>query len=404
MSRPFLALALGLVAISSCRCKETALVPHCPIGSVCYVRHNGETVVDPQDFIVSGECRFGVVAGCDADLNAICVGSVGPTPELCNRLDDDCDGGVDEDTDRRYTDPANDCRSAATCMFPTQYCEAGLWFCRYPFGVDEEVCNGNDDDCDGEVDEGLDAEEFFYPSDVYPDTVGLGPCRPGVRTCSGGRAREAPPITPVTEILCNDIDDNCDGIVDEDESGPARAFVILFDRSGSMDDKRAMLEAAICSWSTNSLSANTTFAVVYFGLGFETSEYVTVAQDFGTAEQTCGTLFVPFAGGSYGPEYALEAMSIGNQLEWPVDADRYQLVFTDESIQQPAFTNITRQQIEADCAAAPYEIGVFTRPDLAFEWGVVVSSCGGFVEPFAPTAGEMEAILHQRFVGNDCGP
>ena len=71
-----------------------------------------------------------------------------------------------------------------------------------------EVCDGQDNDCDGQVDEG-----FKVGSTC---SAGTGSCkRPGNVSCDGkgGTTCDAPPLA--TKELCNNKDDNCDGQVDE---------------------------------------------------------------------------------------------------------------------------------------------------------------------------------------------
>ena len=142
-----------------------------------------------------------------------------PTAELCNGADDDCDGEVDE-------------------IFGLgEACEVGQGLCLrvgrricVPLGADGEVpdppvacnvepgqpeierCNGTDDDCDGRIDEAFAelgqpcvSEAFMCPS-------------PGFWACNGGGdglicdARE---IAPIIES-CNGEDDDCDAEIDED--------------------------------------------------------------------------------------------------------------------------------------------------------------------------------------------
>ncbi len=72
-----------------------------------------------------------------------------PLPEVCNEVDDDCDGSVDEDID------GADCtlnNSHGVCGGVTR-CEGGRLYCdgKTP---SPEICNDIDDDCDGRVDEG----------------------------------------------------------------------------------------------------------------------------------------------------------------------------------------------------------------------------------------------------------
>src|SRR5262249_18266695 len=70
-----------------------------------------------------------------------------------------------------------------------------------------DSCNGVDDDCDGGVDEGL----------AVPATCGVGPCQRTVIACVNGTVQACVPGIPSPEV-CNGIDDNCDGLVDNGDA------------------------------------------------------------------------------------------------------------------------------------------------------------------------------------------
>jgi hypothetical protein len=73
-----------------------------------------------------------------------CEGAIGPAPEECNDIDDDCDGSVDEGFG---VGEACDGPDSDQCLDDVRSC-AGC-----SLGPDKlEICNGEDDDCDGVVD------------------------------------------------------------------------------------------------------------------------------------------------------------------------------------------------------------------------------------------------------------
>ncbi len=165
-------------------------------------------------------------------------------PESCDGVDNDCDGGIDEDLQffTLYPDTDGDgfgrpTKGIQTCTMVEGYV-VGNGDCNdndpavYPLA--EEVCNGVDDDCDGMVDEDIPVTRY------YPDTDGdgYGAKSGGVDTCTvppGHVQQEGdcddlnPMVHPGAAEMCNAIDDDCDGQVDED---PFMAPIYYLDADG----------------------------------------------------------------------------------------------------------------------------------------------------------------------------
>ncbi|MEZ4339087.1 MAG: SpoIID/LytB domain-containing protein [Sandaracinaceae bacterium] len=102
-----------------------------------------------------------------APLRRIVVSTDACSEEICNEIDDDCDGAVDEGN------PGG----GASCGTDTGACAAGSLACRAGTlvclgGVDPvpETCNGADDDCDGTTDEGT------CGSTTAPNLIANGDC------------------------------------------------------------------------------------------------------------------------------------------------------------------------------------------------------------------------------------
>ncbi|NVB83128.1 MAG: hypothetical protein HOV81_32420, partial [Kofleriaceae bacterium] len=137
-----------------------------------------------------------------------------PMPETCNALDDNCNGTPDEG------DPGG----GSKCGTDMGECIAGTFRCNAATGnldcigfvdhrMDPELCDGKDNDCDGNFDEGLTSLGTCGP------LTDVGECNFGVLQCSGGAplcgaGPNGPPVYPVFE-LCNTKDDDCDGTADE---------------------------------------------------------------------------------------------------------------------------------------------------------------------------------------------
>ena len=258
----------------------------------CYTFPTGCVADGAGGFTCTGTCRSGVQT-CSGTMLGACAGQVGPISELCNGLDDDCDAltdelfpglggactngqqgvclqsgtlvcngtgtgtactaptvqpgievcnGLDDDCDGRTDESlgppiGTTCGGGGSCSGGTFQCVAGQVECVGNMGGMPETCNGLDDDCDSFVDElplpgvgGNCVDAGFGTVDqngvCTNGACDVGECDFGSLICAGGSIVCDGYVGPRPEI-CNGLDDDCDGTGDDTPTCPVAGQMCL---------------------------------------------------------------------------------------------------------------------------------------------------------------------------------
>ncbi len=193
--------------------------------------------------------------------------SVNPSAaEVCDGIDNDCDDDADSDAidrDTFYADSDADgfgdaASTALSCEAPAGHTaddedcddtDAGV----NPDAV--EVCDGDDNDCDGDVDtDATDAGTFYADGDLdgYGSLVSTTACEQpsGYAGNSEDCDDEEATANPGRTEDCDEIDNDCDGEVDE---GVTQSWYLDYDGDGYGDDARS---ATACEAPTSSYIAD----------------------------------------------------------------------------------------------------------------------------------------------------
>jgi hypothetical protein len=174
-----------------------------------------------------GDGYTGFYSGCGDDCDDRDPLTHPGAVEVCDGKDNNCDGSVDEGVELTfYQDSDGD---GIGCTLPVPACSLPAGASDRNDDCDDadpmrapgttEVCDGKDNDCDGETDEGLTLLTFYRDADGdgFGSTETLQACSAlaGYVDVPGDCNDEDAEVYPGADEVCDGEDNNCDGTTDE---------------------------------------------------------------------------------------------------------------------------------------------------------------------------------------------
>jgi hypothetical protein len=214
-------------------------------------------------------------------------GAAGVNPgasEICNDIDDDCDGDIDDDDSgvdtstgsTWYTDSDSDGYGDASA--PVQACDQPTGSVTDATDCDDgsaavnpgatEICNSIDDDCDGDTDDAdssldtstagtwyrdADADGYGDPSMFMETCVQPSGSVTDATDCDDGDAA----VNPGASEVCNGTDDDCDGDIDDDDASVDLSTGGTWYVDGDSDGYGGTTTVSACTQPTGSVTTST---------------------------------------------------------------------------------------------------------------------------------------------------
>ena len=296
--------------------------------------------------------------------------------EVCNGVDDNCDGVVDEaaaeDAQLWFLDADGDgyghvLNQTTACVAPEGWVADGTDCDDTQAAVNPaavEVCGGRDEDCDGAVDEADAEDATVWYADLDGDTHGdmdsatMACVQPADHTAAAGDCDDTDEdVHPGATETCNGVDDDCDGATDGADAVDRTDWFADTDGDGFGDPATSVLT---CASPTGYIADNTDCDDTDVAAFPGAIEYCNGVDDNcdGTVDESTAadatTWYTDADGDGYGnPDSPVEACVV------PADASAD---FTDcddtASFANPGATEICGDGVDGDCDGTLNECGL----------------------------------------------
>jgi len=356
-----------LVMVSGCPDELELIRVECLVGESreCHWSDNSTQ-------IALGACKLGVQKCTHSGWGA-CVGAQGPSEEVCDGIDNNCNGQTDEQFLRQYElcgFEENVSYGVGICKPGLLICKEGYLFCEGHQGPYAEVCDGLDNDCNGTVDDQIPNQTALVCYEGPPGTLHIGECRAGIQYCERGDYGICDGQVLPTEEFCDAKDNDCDGEIDEGLSERPVDIVFVIDISGSFDDEIQSMIEGITPLLDDPITSNFRFGLSVIGsqnTGGGTpllTRYSKVITDFVPADEFLeyleGIRLLPGGGIEPSIDAPMWIMNGSYAYSWASGSQKVIIIMTDEEAQTVTATPIV--DVNQMAIDGNFEIFVFALP------------------------------------------